>query len=535
MEFSWRLIGVSILSLLLRIQLSTTSATSDDDISRAAPANSFTSCNNPYRMVLLKLWIDGVEHETIGGLSAAFGSLFSTDNKNVSRLPATYTKPLNGCSSSSFKLSGSIALALRGQCDFLRKATVAQAGGAAGIVLINDQIDLLEIACPENSTASNITIPVVTISKAGGDVIDEYISAGKKVEILFYSPDRPILDYSAMFIWLMAVGTIFCASFWSELTTNKESNRYEQAPEVIAEGTREEDDKEILNITTKSAFIFVISASAFLLLLYFFMSSWFVWLLIILFAIGGVEGMHSCIISLLLSKCKSCGRKTLNLPLVGEISVLSFMVLIFCVAFAIFWAATRKASYSWIGQDILGICLMVAVLQLAQLPNIKVATVLLCCAFLYDIFWVFLSPVIFHDSVMIAVARGDKAGGESIPMLLRFPRVSDPYGGYDMIGFGDILFPGLLVCFAFRFDKARRKTLLNGYYIWMMVGYGIGLLFTYLGLYLMNGHGQPALLYLVPCTLGVYVVLGLLRGELKDLWTYDSESTKVADALLEDS
>ncbi|KAK6772824.1 hypothetical protein RDI58_028062 [Solanum bulbocastanum] len=532
MAFSFRLIGVSILSCLLLLSLT---ATGDDDISRAAPANASRSCNNPYRMVLVKLWIDGAEHESIGGLSAAFGSLLSTDTKNAPRLPATYTKPLNGCSSSSFKLSGSIALALRGQCDFLTKAMVAQAGGAAGIVLINDQEDLVEMACPNNSTVSNVTIPVVTISKAGGDVIDKYISAGKKVEIMFYSPDRPIVDYSAMFIWMMAVGTIFCASFWSEFTTSKENDFSEQSPEVIAGGSREEDDKEILNITTKSAFVFVITASTFLLLLYFFMSSWFVWLLIILFSIGGVEGMHSCIISLVSSKCKGCGRKKLNLPLLGEISILSLVVLILCVAFAIFWAATRKASYSWIGQDILGICLMITVLQLAQLPNIKVATVLLCCAFLYDIFWVFLSPAIFHDSVMIAVARGDKAGGESIPMLLRIPRVSDPYGGYDMIGFGDILFPGLLVCFAFRFDKARKKNVLNGYYIWMIVGYGIGLLFTYLGMYLMNGHGQPALLYLVPCTLGVYVLLGLLRGELKYLWNYDSESTRVADSLLEDA
>ncbi|XLU57597.1 hypothetical protein S245_052245, partial [Arachis hypogaea] len=30
----------------------------------------------------------------------------------------------------------------------------------------------------------------------------------------------------------------------------------------------------------------------------------------------------------------------------------------------------------------------------------------------------------------------------------------------------------------------------------------LGLFLTYLGLYLMKGHGQPALLYLVPCTLG---------------------------------
>jgi signal peptide peptidase-like protein 2B len=72
---------------------------------------------------------------------------------------------------------------------------------------------------------------------------------------------------------------------------------------------------------------------------------------------------------------------------------------------------------------------MITVLQVARLPNIKVhkllfchaflmlslflsdmslvtqvATVLLCCAFVYDIFWVFLSPIIFHQSVMIAVS-----------------------------------------------------------------------------------------------------------------------------------
>lgn len=90
-----------------------------------------------------------------------------------------------------------------------------------------------------------------------------------------------------------------------------------------------------------------------------------------------------------------------------------------------------------------------------------------------------------------------------------------------------------------------------------------GLFFTYLGLYLMNGHGQPALLYLVPCTLGMNyllftwyilfmllqilitsnalrllfaftifsynsglcVILGLVRGELKELWSYDINSS----------
>jgi hypothetical protein len=50
---------------------------------------------------------------------------------------------------------------------------------------------------------------------------------------------------------------------------------------------------------------------------------------------------------------------------------------------------------------------------------------------------------------IIQVARGDNSG-ESIPMLLRIPRFFDPWGGYDMIGFGDIIFPGLLVAFSYR-------------------------------------------------------------------------------------
>ncbi|MCI21622.1 signal peptide peptidase-like 5-like, partial [Trifolium medium] len=53
----------------------------------------------------------------------------------------------------------------------------------------------------------------------------------------------------------------------------------------------------------------------------------------------------------------------------------------------------------------------------------------------------------------------------------------------------------------------------------------LGLFFTYLGLYMMNGHGQPALLYLVPCTLGVAVTLGCIRGELKILWNYNADSS----------
>jgi len=49
------------------------------------------------------------------------------------------------------------------------------------------------------------------------------------------------------------------------------------------------------------------------------------------------------------------------------------------------------------------------------------------------------------------VARGDRSGEDGIPMLLKFPRIFDPWGGYSIIGFGDILLPGMLVAFSLRF------------------------------------------------------------------------------------
>lgn len=492
----------------------------DDDSSPNIPG-----CNNKLQLVKVKNWVDNVEGESFAGLTARFGLPLPSDAAKAFKLPAVLSNPINCCSTAS-KLSGSIALSMRGDCAFTTKAEVAQAAGAAALVVINDEEDLYKMVCSENDTSLNISIPVLMIPKSRGDALNKSIADKQRVELLLYAPNRPDVDFAVIFLWMMAVGTIIAAALWSLLTSEQTDERYnELSPKESSnlEAVKDDSEKEVLDITAKGAIVFVIVASTFLVLLYFFMSSWFVWLLVVLFCIGGIEGMHNIIVTLVLSKCRNCGRKTVHLPLLDEVSVLSLVVLLFCVVFAVVWAVRRQASYSWVGQDILGICLMITVLQMARLPNIKVASVLLCCAFVYDIFWVFVSPLIFHESVMIAVARGDNNGGESIPMLLRIPRLFDPWGGYDMIGFGDILFPGLLICFAFRYDKENKKGVVKGYFLWLIIGYGFGLFLTYLGLYLMNGHGQPALLYLVPCTLGLTVILGLARGELKHLWDYSRE------------
>lgn len=47
------------------------------------------------------------------------------------------------------------------------------------------------------------------------------------------------------------------------------------------------------------------------------------------------------------------GKKTVKLPLFGVVSIFSLVVLLFCMAFAVIWAITRRESFSWFGQDVL--------------------------------------------------------------------------------------------------------------------------------------------------------------------------------------
>jgi signal peptide peptidase-like protein 2B len=160
---------------------------------------------------------------------------------------------------------------------------------------------------------------------------------------------------------------------------------------------------------------------------------------------------------------------------------------------------------------------MLLIMRTLRLTSLRVACILLPSCFAYDVFWVFIQPMLFGDgrSVMVEVARGG-ASHEYLPMLLRVPRMSNPaLGGYSMLGFGDIILPGLLVAYCRRLDVEARAGLAGGYFLPTVAGYGAGLVLTYVALVCewFGDQGQPALLYLVPSTLGVVLLLSAWRGE----------------------
>ena len=54
--------------------------------------------------------------------------------------------------------------------------------------------------------------------------------------------------------------------------------------------------------------------------------------------------------------------------------------------------------------NIIGLFTVLLVFRILRLENLKISTLLLVLAFFYDIYWVFISPSLFGESVMAVVA-----------------------------------------------------------------------------------------------------------------------------------
>jgi hypothetical protein len=116
-----------------------------------------------------------------------------------------------------------------------------------------------------------------------------------------------------------------------------------------------------------------------------------------------------------------------------------------------------------------------------------------------------------------------------------------------LLGLGDIVLPGLLLALLFRLDTAKVKkglrarqlqrdvtlvevlVVAEGYFSPALLAYVIGLVITLAALAILQ-MGQPALLYLVPCTLGTTALLAWMRGELRELWRGKPEAAVAAAA-----
>ena len=150
--------------------------------------------------------------------------------------------------------------------------------------------------------------------------------------------------------------------------------------------------------------------------------------------------------------------------------------------------------------------------------------------------------------------NGGTSPGETLPVVFTVPRLLYPSKldavcpehfsrPYSLLGYGDVGIPGLLVMLCLNFDRQIYSTnrfrlyyctsgigkwpieieyiltlLHGGRYLVVLAAYGVGLVITFIALAFMK-TAQPALLYLVPVTLGSVTILSLLKKEFRLFFT----------------
>uniref|UniRef100_A0A2K5Q6L2 Signal peptide peptidase like 2A n=1 Tax=Cebus imitator TaxID=2715852 RepID=A0A2K5Q6L2_CEBIM len=278
--------------------------------------------------------------------------------------------------------------------------------------------------------------------------------------------------------------------------------------------------EEYLTFGPLTVVIFVVICCVMMVLLYFFYK-WLVYVMIAVFCIASSMSLYNCLAALIrkipYGQCTIlCRGKSVEVRLIFLAGL--------CIAVAVVWAVFRNEDrWAWILQDILGIAFCLNLIKTLKLPNFKSCVILLGLLLLYDVFFVFITPFITKngESIMVELAAGPFGNNEKLPVVIRVPKLtyfsvmSVCLMPVSILGFGDIIVPGLLIAYCRRFDVQTGSSYI--YYVSSTVAYAIGMILTFVVLVLMK-KGQPALLYLVPCTLITASVVAWRRKEMKKFW-----------------
>lgn len=169
----------------------------------------------------------------------------------------------------------------------------------------------------------------------------------------------------------------------------------------------------------------------------------------------------------------------------------------------------------WIANNIFGISFCLNGIEFMSLGSFKIAAILLCGLFVYDVWWV------FGTEVMVTVAKSVDA-----PIKVLFPKDFFVNGlaakECAMLGLGDIVFPGVLIALLLRFDTTQGRGSWAPYFHTTCIAYVFGLFVTIVVMHTFQS-AQPALLYLVPACLLAPLLLSVVRREVGELFAYTEE------------
>ncbi|XP_040893423.1 signal peptide peptidase-like 2A isoform X2 [Toxotes jaculatrix] len=455
----------------------------------------------------------------------------------------TSTVLCNGSGVSPDVVKGKALVVMRGDCDFSQKALVAQSLGATTLLIASNKSLITPSA--NNSEYAKVHIPLALMRHR--DFLEAQQVFGNEMLVKLYAPPHSKIDPSIAVILVISIVTVALGGYWSGAC---ERDRLNSSAVGGGGGENKADGGEISLYSPLKVVIFVAMMCGMLVLMYFFYNV-LVYIIIAIFCLASASALFSCLDAVL--EKIGCGTVSFSVRN-WNFSVRSLILAAVCISIAVVWGVYRNEDrWIWILQDLLGIAFCLNFMKTISLSNFKICVILLSLLLVYDVFFVFITPFFTKNgvSIMVQVALGPDASGEKtqgnsvevpaepqapfekLPVVMRVPRFSAWAQNlcgmqFSILGYGDIIVPGLLVAYCSRFDvwiNSRKKI----YFVSCCIAYLLGMILTFVVM-LLSGMGQPALLYLVPFTLITSAVVAGCRGEIKHFWTgttYEREEPTV--------
>uniref|UniRef100_A0A3B4WH06 Signal peptide peptidase-like 2A n=1 Tax=Seriola lalandi dorsalis TaxID=1841481 RepID=A0A3B4WH06_SERLL len=354
---------------------------------------------------------------------------------------------------------------------------------------------------------------------------------GERMLVKLYAPPHSKIDPSIALILLISIVTVALGGYWSGAC---ERDRLKSGVAGVGGGESKADSGELFLYSPLKVVIFVAMMCGMLVLMYFFYNV-LVYVIIAIFCLASASALFSCLDAVM--EKIGCGTVSFSIRN-WNFSVRSLILAAVCISIAVVWGVYRNEDrWIWILQDLLGIAFCLNFMKTISLSNFKICVILLSLLLVYDVFFVFITPFFTKNgvSIMVQVALGPDASGEKVspllPVVMRVPRFSAWAQNlcgmqFSILGYGDIIVPGLLVAYCSRFDvwiNSSKKI----YFVSCCIAYLLGMILTFVVM-LLSGMGQPALLYLVPFTLITSAVVAGCRGEMRQFWagtTYEVRRT----------
>ncbi|KAM6980578.1 signal peptide peptidase-like 2A [Aplochiton taeniatus] len=455
----------------------------------------------------------------------------SLDTEEYPLLNLTSTQLCNSSGVNPMDVKGKAVVVMRGQCNFSQKAVVAQDLGAVALLIASTTPMMTPSA--NESEYKKVHIPLALMRYR--DFMDAQLVLGEVMQVKLYAPAPYKIDPSIVVMLIIAIFTVTMGGYWSGTC---ERDRLSAGPTLGGRGEGKTESGDLTLYSPLKVLIFVGLMCGMLVLMYYFYNV-LVYMIIGIFCLASASALFSCLDAIL----DKMGCGTLSFSVHGKgFSVRSLLLAALCISIAVVWGVYRNEDrWIWILQDLLGIAFCLNFMKTINLSNFKICVILLSLLLVYDVFFVFITPFITKNgvSIMVQVALGPDASGEKtqgnmvevpaepttpyekLPVVMRVPRFSAWAQNlcgmqFSILGYGDIIVPGLLVAFCSRFDvwnNSPKKI----YFVSSCIAYLCGMVVTF-AVMLLSGMGQPALLYLVPFTLLTSALVAWCRGEMKQFW-----------------